>query len=408
MNRPLDILYLGLLPPQHGGGNISASQILTRMAKLGHRIRSIARIRESDLNGGDQFATGHPELSIRRYRLPSTQKEIWVPAPPEVQRLESEQIHALLEAAIEERRPDLLFLGRENYCTHAVPVASQHGLPTILRVAGSLLGAIRKGWYPDPLARALIEHMKQISLVCPQAEHMAAALRDLGLTRIRTIPNLVDMERFAPCETNGAVRRQLSIGHSHIMVLHMSNMKSMKRPDDIVRAAPAVLAEQPRTTFVIIGNGPARDTAEDLCRRMELSPHFRFVDWVAYETVPDYLNSADIIVMASEFEHQARIYLETQSCGRVLVSSDVPGAREVVEDGETGLLFRMGDANDLARKILLAASDAPLRARIGRQARERVMKHDINKVVQTYISTMYDIVNTLISARDTENIPLST
>jgi glycosyltransferase involved in cell wall biosynthesis len=56
--------------------------------------------------------------------------------------------------------------------------------------------------------------------------------------------------------------------------------------------------------------------------------------------MPDYINLADIVVMPSAAETQALVYLETQACARLLLASDIPGAREVIVDGETGLLFR--------------------------------------------------------------------
>lgn len=405
--RPLDILYIGVLPPHQGGSAVSISQLLLGIVKSGHTIRAIAAIREDALKQGDWFAAEHPALSLRRYAIPFDHTATWTPLPPEVDQHECDSIRTLFREAIAERRPDVVFLGREASSIHAMPAAREFGLPVVIRITGGVEG-IRRGLCPKPRAKVLLEAMKQATLLCPQAEHMAATLRSLGLTRIKTIPNLVDMDLFAPRKTDGRLRRQLAIGDKHLVVLHMSNMKEMKRPDDIVRAAPQILAEQPDTTFVIAGNGPARDKTETICREKGLSRHFRFVDWVPYDAVPEFLNSADIVVMTSEFEHQARMYLESQACGRLLVSSDVPGAREVMEDGKTCLLFRMGDTDDLARKILLAASDPPLRARIGRQAREQVRRHDITQVVSSYISALYGVVNPPSSVEESYSRPSET
>jgi glycosyltransferase involved in cell wall biosynthesis len=58
--------------------------------------------------------------------------------------------------------------------------------------------------------------------------------------------------------------------------------------------------------------------------------------------VPDYINLADVVVMPSEREGQSLVYLEAQACGKLIVASDIPAAREVITDGETGLLFERG------------------------------------------------------------------
>jgi hypothetical protein len=81
-----------------------------------------------------------------------------------------------------------------------------------------------------------------------------------------------------------------------------------------------------------------------------------------YAEVPRYLNLADLVVTPSETEGLSRVYLETQACGRVLIASDIPAAREVVEPGHTGLLFPRGDPAALAAAILRAGRRSAERA----------------------------------------------
>jgi len=145
------------------------------------------------------------------------------------------------------------------------------------------------------------------------------------------------------------------------------------------------LQRNPKLVYVIVGDGPPRKAMEDACREKRLMERFRFTGWVDYARMPAYINLADVMLMPSEAEGLARIYLETQACGRVLVASDIPAAREVVTDGETGLLFRVGDADDLAKKTLSAAGDLELRVRIGRNALERVKAHALPAALASYV-----------------------
>lgn len=75
-----------------------------------------------------------------------------------------------------------------------------------------------------------------------------------------------------------------------------------------------------------------------------------------------------------------------------MLASDIPGAREVLIDGETGLLFRAGDIDDLVSKTLLAAGDPKFRADIGSKAREQVQDHALDTAVSTYAATLEDVV----------------
>jgi glycosyltransferase involved in cell wall biosynthesis len=389
----LDILYVGTLPPHQGGSAFSSSQILAGLVRLGHSVRAISPIRESELEAGDSFAADHPEFSIRRFAEPFDYNAPGVPAPEDFLALERREIARLLPERIAERRPDLVFIGRESFAAHVVPVIERFGLPSILRITGTQIAAIAEGAYPAPAAREVMQPLKSVGMVCPQAGHMAAILRGLGVAEVRTIPNAVDLERFAPGPRDEGLLRRLSIGPDLTVVMHLSNMKPLKRICDIVRSARIVLTRAPRVVYVMVGDGTARKEAQDLCEREGLTNHFRFTGWVDYGLVPGYLNSADIVVMPSGLEHQARVYLEAMACGRLLLASNVAGAREVLEDGESGLLFRTGDVDDLAEKTLRAASDPALRAAIGIQARERVSRHDVRAVSAAYAAAMAEVMS---------------
>jgi glycosyltransferase involved in cell wall biosynthesis len=142
----------------------------------------------------------------------------------------------------------------------------------------------------------------------------------------------------------------------------------------------------------VVGDGVCRQELEEACEREGVAHRFRFVGWVAHGRVADYLRLADIVALPSEYENQSLVALETQACGRVLLASDVPGSREIVEDGRTGLLFRAGDAADLAAKTLGAAADPALRARIGRAARARVEAHALDRIARQHERLLVELV----------------
>jgi hypothetical protein len=76
----------------------------------------------------------------------------------------------------------------------------------------------------------------------------------------------------------------------------------------------------------------------------------------------------------------------------VLLASDVPAAREAVENGHTGLLFPVGDVADLSAKTLLLARDAQLRARIGRNARTASQARELSQSVGIYARALQDLI----------------
>jgi glycosyltransferase involved in cell wall biosynthesis len=215
---------------------------------------------------------------------------------------------------------------------------------------------------------------------------MKEELKSWGVSKTRVIANPVDLAKFAPRAGNAQLRRDLTIANTNTVVFHASNLKRCKRSVDIVNSAKQALQVAPTLVYVIAGDGPLRAEMEQVCREHRLCKNFRFTGWLQYDRMPDYFAAADLVVMTSSTEQQARVYLEAQACGRTLLSSDVPGAREVVQDGETGILFRMGDVADLTRKTLTASADHQLRERIGIRARQAVQRHEIARVAEEWVS----------------------
>ena len=381
---PLRILYAGTLPPHQGGSALTNYQVLEGLAGLGHQVVAIAPITADALQSGDPLAGWGKGLEVLRFVMPYLDISPDNPPSSEYRQLERAGVEQHVNEAVARQRPDVLFIGRESFAEHAAPLAKVHALPSILRFAGATTIALHKGSYPAELGRRLLEHIKSVDVGVTSARHMQRTLGQLGVRDVRIIPNPVDLERFRPAPGAPELRRELAIEESALVIAHLSNLKALKRPLDLVDAAEIALREDDRLVFLVVGDGPCRTELEDACSGRGLTERFRFPGWVDYERVAGFISCADIVVMPSVAEGQARVYLETMASGRTLVASDIAAAREVVEDGHTGLLFRTGDADDLAERLLAAARDPQLRGRIGQQARKRVAGHSLTRVVARY------------------------
>jgi glycosyltransferase involved in cell wall biosynthesis len=169
-------------------------------------------------------------------------------------------------------------------------------------------------------------------------------------------------------------------------------MEPRKRLRDLVAVADRLRREPADMAYVIVGEGPELDETKTACRRLDLMHQFRFVGWVPYERMPAFFNLADAVVQPSEWEGLSRVYLETMACGRVLIASDIPPAREVVRHEENGLLFETGNIGALARTIQRAAGDPPLRDRIGRDARASVASLALERKADEYIQLFHEVL----------------
>ncbi len=389
----LNILCVGTLPPHPGGSAIFCYQLLVGFVQIGHRVRALAPITPEALQSGDRFAASHPEICVTRFLVPHFDVALPIPTPPEYRELERAQLQEKLPLLISSDRPDVILIGRESFAWDVPDIARTHHVPSVMLIRGGARTAkFLSGGYPDDLARRLLEEYRKATLIVAVARHLAEGLRRLGLDDVRMIPNAVNLNRFFPKPKDVSLLRELAIREDDVVVMHVANLQARKRSLDLVLSAGLALQKNPRLMYVIVGDGPLRKTMEQACRGRHISLRFRYVGWIDYDHIPDYINLADIMVMPSEAEGLSRVYLETQACGRVLVASDIPPAREVIVDGETGLLFGMGDIDALTAKTLIAASDPVLRADIGRNALEQVKAWSLERAVTAYSTLLQDVV----------------
>jgi glycosyltransferase involved in cell wall biosynthesis len=387
------VLFVGVLPPHPGGGAISAGEIVAGLAGRGHRVRALAPITDETAQRGDEFARRHPEVSITRYRVPFFHLNPGTPAPAEYRRLEQDRVGHGLTALLDVSRPDLIFIGREGYAVSVAHIAARRRLPFVMRLPGTTTWAVLTGEYPPTLTTQLLPAYRTAAAMISPGRHLADRMhRDLHVSVV-VIPTAVDLARFAPREKDACLLRDLEVPTDAIVVAHASNLKPVKRPLDLVRSAIEATRRDGRLTYLIIGDGPLRRAMEDACRHAGIQHRFRFVGWIDYPEMPAYLSLADLVIMPSAFEGLARAYVEAQACGRVLLASDIAAAREVVVDGETGVLFPVGDVAELTAKTLRLAAAPDARATLGRQARARVGPHALDAALDAYERLLQEVAS---------------
>jgi glycosyltransferase involved in cell wall biosynthesis len=330
-------------------------------------------------------------MAVVRYSVPfGSNARATGSIDPDYRRAEGECIRQALPVLIRATQADVLILGRESIAWHVRHPTQHHAIPSLLMVHGGLtLARLLTG---AGEAHALRDRFRRITRIVAVAQHLARSLQALGLHNVTVVGNSIDLDAFAPRPRDAALLHELAIAADQPIALHVSNLRPLKHPLDIVRSARITLRSDPRLVYVIVGDGSSRHEMEQLSRRLGVVQSFRFAGWVDHRRVPDYMNLADVVIMPSETEGQSLVHLETQACGRVILASDIPGAREVIVDGETGLLCPVGDIAGLAAKTLLAVGDPELRVKIGRAARTHATHHGIATMVSAYEAIIGELV----------------
>jgi len=93
------------------------------------------------------------------------------------------------------------------------------------------------------------------------------------------------------------------------------------------------------------------------------------------DNVSPILASADVLIRPSRTEGQALAILEAMAAGVCVLATDIPANRELVDDGESGLLTPVGDVRQLAARLDSLLTDGRLRDRLAAQGRHRALQH---------------------------------
>ena len=199
--------------------------------------------------------------------------------------------------------------------------------------------------------------------------------------RIRLIWNGAPLEEFAPvsAERAQAARRSLGLPLDAPVVGSIARLSLQKGHRYLVEAAARVLAVRPDARFLIAGDG---DQMEALRARATTLGIAGEVVFAGHRTdVPDVLGALDVFAISSLYEGTPLALFEAMAGGKAIVSTAVDGCREVLEDGETGLLVPPADAESLAQGILRVLEDEGLRRRLASRAREASRRYDVRTCV---------------------------
>jgi glycosyltransferase involved in cell wall biosynthesis len=258
------------------------------------------------------------------------------------------------------------------------------GIPTVQWVRGNPAIAMINGSFPKDQTANLLQKFSQVSLVITVAGHLTEGLKGMGLSQVITIDNAIDLQCFRPGPKDTTLMKKLGIDRKDFVVLLPVNLHPRKRPFDLVESAKRALQEEPGLVFVCLGDGPLKHQLEESCRQHKIFQRFHFLGWVDYTRMPDYYRLADAVVVPSQSEGLARVYIETLASRRLLICSDIPASREAVSNGVTALLYPTGNTTELTSVLLRAARDSVLRGRISARGYCHSRSFDLERAISEY------------------------
>ena len=368
--------------PTYGGSGVVATELGIELAALGHEIHFISYSQPFRLSGRDDGIFYH-EVPVSSYplfefppydlALASRMAEV-----AELYALDLLHVHYAIPHSVS------ALLARE------MLAKSGRRLPFVTTLHGTDITLVGLDRSYLPITRHAILESDGVTSISEYLRH--ETITKFAVDRpIQTIPNFVNCDVYKPINEDAQRNhaRKRFAGPGEALLIHLSNFRPVKRVGDVVRIFAGIAREVP-AQLLLVGDGPDRSAAEWLAHDLGIQSQVHFLG--KQEQVHELLRLADLLLMPSELESFGLVALEAMACKVPSIATCVGGVTELIDDGETGLLFPVGAVEAMAKGAIALLADKPRLAAMRDSARRSAQKRFCASLVVPQYVRFYEQV----------------
>ncbi|HIE27736.1 TPA: glycosyltransferase family 1 protein [Candidatus Poribacteria bacterium] len=221
-------------------------------------------------------------------------------------------------------------------------------------------------------------------LICVSRKDYDNAVANLitSANRAVVIHNGVELTKFNPDRTSD-LRNEFGFAPNTPVIGMIARLDPQKNPQTFVRAGAIVLKSIEEAKFICVGDGVFYPEIKQMVDELNISKSFILTGW--RQDVPELLSTLDIFVIPSIWEGFPLSILEAMAMGKPVISSDIPGSRELVMHNQTGLLAPPKNPELLANAIIELIQDKDKAKRLANNGQQLVKNaFDMNKIVKQH------------------------
>lgn len=284
-----------------------------------------------------------------------------------------------LSRAIRTHRPDLIYERYNLFWPSGIWARKRFGIPLILEVNAPLYD--ERSRYGGLVLKALARHTERTCW--RQADRVVTvtnvlrrriAAEGVAADRIAVTPNGINFGRFPNEISRTEAKRRLGLEDKLVLgfVGYAREWHGLERVLEVMATRP-----ERNLFFLLVGGGSARPRLERLAEEKHLADRVKFVDFVAHDEVPAYLQAFDIAIQAAVVDYASPLKLfEYMASCAAIVAPDKENIREVVTHEREALLFDPDSQEGFAAAIDRLCRDRDLRERLGAAARQTLRDRD--------------------------------
>lgn len=246
-------------------------------------------------------------------------------------------------------------------------------------------------------------HVYLESLTASHADHvftLTDALKDelidrgVARDKISLAPNAIDPAEFLPIARDQALADELGIVAGDKVAGYVGSLVAYEGLEDLIKAFPVLLKSQPSSKLLVVGGGDQLDNLKKLATKLKLSKSVIFTGRVPHSEVEKYFSLMDVIVIPRKPLMVCQLVsplkpLEAMAMKIPLLVSDVHALKEMVVEGETGLVHKAGDVLSIALQLERLFGDEKLCRYISKNANDEMLKSSTWEKVTTNMADKY-------------------
>ena len=356
--------------PTFGGSGVVATELGIALAEHGHEIHFITykqpvrlQLLHNNVHYHEVSVPSYPLFHYQPYELALSSKLVNM---AKLHEIEIVHVHYAIPHA---------------YAGYmAKQMLAQEGIyiPMVTTLHGTDITLVGSHPFYKPAVTYSINNSDAVTSVSQNLKDDTLRLFNIK-KEIEVVPNFIDTKKYENLYSN--CERELIASNNEKIITHISNIRKVKRVDDVIEIFDRIQKELP-AKLVIVGDGPEKESLENLCKKKGIDEKVLFVG--NSHEVDKILCFSDLFILPSEHESFGLVALEAMVCGVPVISSNAGGLPEVNIHGESGYLSNVGNVDEMAKNALKILVNSDTHQLFKRKAKENAQRFETKLIVPLY------------------------
>ena len=359
-----------VLYPTFGGSGIVATELGKELAKKDHEIHFITYtepVRLGELRKNifyhEVSTSDYPLFKYTPYEQVLTSKLVDV---VKFEKLDLLHVHYAIPHA------------SAAYMAQQILSDQNIKIPFITTLHGTDITLVGKDPSFEPVINFSINKSNMVTAVSESLKKDTNELFEVK-NNIKVIPNFICIKEYK-LENNDFYKKRFAPNNEKI-ICHISNFRKVKRIKDVLLSFE-IISKEIDVKLILVGDGPERSALEKISRESKFRNNIYFLG--SLKSTKEVLNISDLFFLPSSTESFGLSALEAMACSVPVISTKTGGIPEVVIDGESGYLSKVGDVREMSNNAIEILSNENKLSLFKENALKQAMNFDVKQILPRY------------------------